>query len=174
MSRSFERKVRKNMQQVNKNRKKSGQQTIQGGSASAGDKFYGRNVTVPIMLAGLAILYLSMTLFLTNRGMGTMDWVVFVLYTMLAVIFFLRRPYLRITKDTLYSFRSGREKFMAVKDIKSIQVQRGYVTVEKNGRWGNWVFSKTLARYDTDAITERLKAFAALHNIKFTEEHPKS
>lgn len=164
MASSFERKVKKNTEQINKKRKKQGVQTISG-SSPALDIFRGRNLTVPIMLVGLSIIYLIMTLFLTKVGMRTMDWVVFVLYLMLGVVFFLRRPYLKVGKDTLYTLKGSRERPMIAQDIQAIRVQPGYVTVEKKGKGGNWAFTRGLGRYDTDAMAERLERFAAANQI---------
>ncbi|MDP4098617.1 hypothetical protein OIN60_17940 [Paenibacillus sp. P96] len=174
MAGSFERKVRKNMEKVNEQRRKQGGQIIGSSTGTAGDTYYGRNVTVPIMLLGLSILYLVMTMFWTKVGMRGMDWLVFGLYVLLAVVFFIRRPYLRVGKTGLYTLKGGRERSMTVDQIKSIKVQSGYVIVERQGKGGNWVFNKTLGRYDTVAIAERLEKFAAANQLPFHSEVTKS
>ncbi|MFK4342463.1 MULTISPECIES: hypothetical protein [unclassified Paenibacillus] len=165
MARSFERKVRKNTAHLNKSRKKQGIQTISG-AGSAMDIFRGRNITVPIMLAGLAVLYMLMSYFLTKTGMRGMDWLVFGLYLMLAVIFFIRRPYLKVGKSTLYMLKGGRERPMTAEDMKAIKIEKGYVTVERKGKGGNFIFTKSLGRYDTDAIAERLEKFALSNQVQ--------
>lgn len=169
MASSFERKVRKNMETVNKQRTKQGAQPL-GSTGNASDTYYGRNVTVPIMLIGLSVLYLVLTMFWTQVGMKRTDWLVFGLYLLLAVVFFIRRPYLRVSKNALYTLKGGRERSMLADQIKCIRVQSGYVIVEKQGKGGNWVFNKTLGRYDTDTIAERLEKFAAANQVLFQNE----
>ncbi|MFB5265459.1 hypothetical protein ACE41H_01460 [Paenibacillus enshidis] len=174
MAGSFERKIRKNMEKVNKQRRKQGGQPIGSSTGNAGDTYYGRNLTVPIMLMGLSVLYLVLTMFWTQIGMRGMDWLVFGLYILLAVVFFLRRPYLRVGKNALYTLKGGRERSMPADQIKGIKVQSGYVIVEKQGKGGNWIFNKTLGRYDTGAIAERLEKFAASNQIAFQSEGSES
>lgn len=165
MARSFERKVRKNTAQLNKTRKKKGMQTISG-AGSAMEIFRGRNITSPIMLAGLAVLYMLMSYFLTKTGMRGMDWLVFGLYLMLAVIFFIRRPYLKVGKDTLYMLKGGRERPMTAEDMKIIKIEKGYVTIVRKGKGGNFILTKSLGRYDTDAIAQRLEKFALSNQVQ--------
>ncbi|MDO7904937.1 hypothetical protein Q5741_00750 [Paenibacillus sp. JX-17] len=169
MARSFERKVRKNTNQLNQQRKKQGLKTLGNNSESA-DLFRGRSITAPALLAFLAVFYLLLSLFVTKAGMKPMDWFVFVLYLLLGVIFYFRRPYLKVGKKTVYTLKSGRERSMSADMIKSIKVQRGYIFIESEGKKSNWGFSRTLNRYDISAMSERLEKFAKENQIPFERE----
>lgn len=162
MARSFERTVRKNSKQLNQQRKKNGQQV----SGTPGvDIFKGRSLLFPIFLIGLAFLYLFMSTFLVKAPMTTWDWVTMLLYVFLAVIFLLRRPYLKIGNSTIATIKGNRERSIGVDDIVKFRIEPGTVVIEHNGRGKRWVFTKLLNRYDTDAITERLLRFAKSHQI---------
>ncbi|MHA7583573.1 hypothetical protein ACX12E_24795 [Paenibacillus vandeheii] len=162
MSRSFERTVRKNSKQLNQQRKKSGQPV----SGTPGeDVFKGRSLLFPIFLIGLAFLYLFMSTFLVKAPMTTWDWVTMLLYVLLAVIFMLRRPYVKIGTNRILTTKGNRERSIGVDDIVKFRIEPGTVVIEHNARGKRWVFTKLLNRYDTDAITERLLKFAKEHQI---------
>ncbi|CAI6055264.1 hypothetical protein PAECIP112173_01556 [Paenibacillus sp. JJ-100] len=160
--RSFERAVRKNSKQLNQQRKKSGQSVV----GNPGENIYkGRSLLFPIFLIGLAFLYLFMSTFLVQAPMTTWDWVTMLLYVLLAVIFMLRRPYIKISSNRIITTKGNRERSIGVDDIIKFRFEPGTVVIEHNSRGKRWVFTKLLNRYDTEAITERLMQFAKAHQI---------
>lgn len=168
MSRSWERKVRKNMSVVNKQRKKQGNGQIVF-NAEKSEKIVGRNYIAPIML----ILFIGMYVFLMSGSsefkMDTMFWVTIGCYILLATLFFFRRPYITIGKDYVQSRRLTGDKRIPVSGIKGIVAQKGYVIVEQH-KGGNWMFSKLTNRFPTDEIAEKLQAFAQANGIPFQQK----
>lgn len=168
MSRSWERKVRKNMSEVNKKRKKQGNgKMVLNGEKS--DKIVGRNFIAPILL----ILFIGVYVVLMQNSPGfqmdTMFWITVGCYILLAMVFFFRRPYITIGKDYVQTRRMTGDKKLAAAAIKGIVVQKGYVIVEQQ-KGANWVFSKLTNRYPTEEIGEKLKQFAQTNGIAFQQK----
>lgn len=163
MASSFERAVKRNQQKVNKNRKKRGQPILSSGVEQE-DIFKGRAFIFPFVLVVLAFMFLTLS-GLTTGGVSGIDWVVFVLYIGLAVMYFFRRPYLKVGKKRIKTIKLSRERSLGVEDIKRIVVDKGAVVIEHNGKGSNWGFSRLLNLYDTDAMSARLITFAQAHQI---------
>lgn len=175
MSRSWERKVSKNMNQLNKQRKKQGQASIGAGSSVAhdgGDVFKGRKYVLPIVLLALAVLYLLLGMVTVEAGTGsqTMNWIGVSLYILLALMIFLRKPYLKVGRSTLSTFKFNRERKLSASEISKIKILQGSVVIESKGKGGNWVFSRLINRYDTKAMGERLEQFAKVNQIPVENE----
>ncbi|MGO4697095.1 hypothetical protein AB4Z50_22680 [Paenibacillus sp. 2TAB26] len=168
MSRSWERKVRKNMNVVNKQRKKQGNGQIVF-NAEKSEKIVGRNFIAPILL----ILFIGMYVILMSSSstfkMDTMFWITVGCYILLAALFFFRRPYITIGKDYIQSRRLTGDKRIPAASIKGFSVQKGYVVVEMQ-KGGNWVFSKLTNRFPTDEIGDKLKLFANANGIAFQQK----
>lgn len=168
MSRSWERKVRKNMDVVNKQRKKQGNGQIVF-NAEKSEKIVGRNFIAPILL----ILFIGMYVILMSSSstfkMDTMFWITVGCYILLAALFFFRRPYITIGKDYIQSRRLTGDKRIPAASIKGFSVQKGYVVVEMQ-KGGNWVFSKLTNGFPTDEIGDKLKLFANANGIAFQQK----
>lgn len=168
MSRSWERKVSKNMSQLNKQRKKQGLSGYEGSSsAGSGDIFKGRKYVLPIILLALAALYALLGSYTEEAGGGNsaLNWIGVSLYILLAVMIFLRKPYLKVEKSAVSTFKFNRERRLNVSEIEKILIADGSVVIQGKGRGGNWVFSRLINRYDTKAMGERLEEFAKAHQI---------
>lgn len=172
MARSWERMVQKNTKKLNKTRKNQGLTSISSsGSVMSGDIFKGRKIILPCTLIVLAVLYGLLGVFAQQIAGGKeqstiMNWVVIGLYIVLGVIIYMRRPYLRVDKDSLFTTRMSREVRIGAVNITKISVKSGSVVIEQmKGR--NWVFSRLINRYDTAAMGERLESFATTHKIPF-------
>ncbi|RCW50973.1 hypothetical protein [Paenibacillus prosopidis] len=168
MSRSWERKVRKNMGVVNKQRKKQGNGQIVL-NAEKSEKIVGRNFIVPILLILFICLYVVLMQSSTEFQMDTMFWVTIGCYILLAALFYFRRPYITIGKDYVQTRRFTGDKRLPVSAIKGISVQAGYVIIEQH-KGGNWVFSKLTNRFPTEIIGEKLKQFAQANGIAFQQK----
>lgn len=168
MSRSWERKVRKNMNVVNKKRKKQGNDQIIL-NAEKSEKIVGRNYIAPIMLVLFISMYVILMTGSTEFKMDTMFWVTVGCYILLAALFFFRKPYITIGKDFVQSRRLTGDKRIQAAGIKGIIVQKGYVIVQQH-KGGNWMFSKLLNRFPTEEIGDKLKVFAQANNIAFEEK----
>ncbi|PZD93650.1 hypothetical protein DNH61_23850 [Paenibacillus sambharensis] len=177
MSRSWERKVRRNSTVINRQRKKSGAQSI-AGAVQRVDRFKGRNFILPVFLllftGGYA--YLATIPAAAPEGENVtstgMFWLTIGCYFLLAMLFFFRRPYLSVAKDYVGTRRMTGDKTLYASSIKSISVQPGYVVIEQV-KGANWVFSKAINRFPTEAMAERLRAFAKENNITFHEKAAK-
>ncbi|WP_172193875.1 hypothetical protein [Saccharibacillus qingshengii] len=171
MSRSWERKVRQNQQKTNSLRQKTGQDRI--GSSGTGsqtfDTFKGRNYMFPSFLLIVAIFLTIITVAAQTSGVkeasGASYWFIIVMYLILAVIMFLRRPFLRIGKDRMSTIRFNRERTIMAGDIAKFRIEKGYVTVETKGKGANWIFSRFLKMFKTEEIAQRVTEFAAQHQI---------
>jgi hypothetical protein len=171
LSRTWERKVRKNTNQINKARKKHGVSQI--GTTSSGkpktDRFTGRNYIFPIVLVLMIGMYTFMVTSAPDFEPSTMLWVTIGCYLFLALIFLLRRPYISIGKDYIQTRKMTGDKQLPVSNIKGISVQKGAVIIMQH-KGANWVFSRLLNRYPTDEISAKLKDFAKTHNLPFEEK----
>lgn len=168
MSRSWERKVRKNMSHLNKQRKKQGADSIVL-NADKAEKLVGRNYIAPILLILFISLYLILVQSQDDFQMDTMFWVTVFCYILLAAIFFVRRPYLKIGKDYVQTRRMTGDKRLPAASIKAISVQPGYVVIEPV-KGGNWVFSRLINRYPTGEMAEKLQQFAQANQIQFQQK----
>jgi len=167
VSRSWERKVRKNMSAVNKQRKKQGTGNLVLGAEQT-EKIVGRNFIMPIFL----IMFIAMYLFLVSGSeelvTDTVFWLTIISYIGLAALFFFRRPYIIIGKDYVQSRRLTGHKRLSASTIKAIDVQSSAIVIEQT-QGANWIFSKTLNRYPVDKLAEKLKVFAKNNGIEVKE-----
>lgn len=171
MSRSWERKVQKNTKEINKRRKKEGKKSISESSAPQADKFKGRNYVVPVLLLMLVALYLTIAApwqsdFETDP---TLFWLTVGCYVLLAVFYYLRRPYLSVTKDTLETRKFTGYKLLRPTDVRKISISQGYVVIETI-KGSNWVFSRLMNRFPIERMAERLKAYADLHHVEWEQK----
>ncbi len=167
MSRSWERKVRKNMAQANKTRKKTGSAPISGvtpGSDSI--RFKGQNFIMPATL----ILFIASYSFLMTTSKDyvpdMMFWLTIGCYVVLAMLFFFRKPYLAVGKDFVQSRRITGDKRLQASEIKEIRVHKDYVTIFPP-RGAAWTYTRMLNRFNTDAMAKELEALAQKHNINY-------
>ncbi|MBH5317772.1 hypothetical protein I6N90_08140 [Paenibacillus sp. GSMTC-2017] len=168
MSRSWERKVRKNMSKINKDRKKSGTGQIVF-NAEKTDTFKGRNIMAPILILAFVTIFTIVSPLNPNFKFTTMFWVTIGLYIGLAALLYFRKPYLTIGKDYVVSRRFGGHKRLGTDALKGFRLQNGYVIVlPKKG--GPWTFSRLLNRFPTDDMTVKVKAFAATHGLEIDEK----
>ncbi|GGG88024.1 hypothetical protein [Paenibacillus radicis (ex Gao et al. 2016)] len=168
MSRSWERKVRKNMSQINKARKKQGSSGIVLGSEKK-DRFTGRSFIAPILLILFIGLYVILVSSDPSFKASTMFYVTVGCYVLLALVFFFRKPYLTVGKDYVQTRKLTGDKRLNPAAIKGISVQRGYVVIEQH-KGGNWVFSRVMNRYPTEEMGTRLQEFAKVHNLPFEQK----
>ncbi|WP_168122667.1 hypothetical protein [Paenibacillus sp. HB172176] len=167
MSRSWERRVRKNMSKINQQRKKQGSgQLVLGGEKV--ERFKGRNIFVPILLLLFVILYSILMNSNPDFEMDTMYAVTLLCYVALAALFFFRRPYLLIGKDFVQSRRFTGDKRYTIEGLKSIRFQQGMITIIPQ-KGANWTFSKTLNRFPTENMESKLREFAKANNIMIEE-----
>ncbi|MBO7746048.1 hypothetical protein I8J29_17705 [Paenibacillus sp. MWE-103] len=173
MSRSWQRKVQKNQELINKQRKKRGEAPLmsaKSGGAAGVETFKGRSYLMPAFLLLFILFYVIVTVTSDAFKQGdTMFWVTIACYVLLAGLFVLRRPYLAIGRDFVRSRRFAGDRNIYVSNIKGINAQKGYVVIEQH-KGGNWVFSRVMNRYPTEQMAARLKAFAEQNGIPFTEK----
>ncbi|KIL34760.1 hypothetical protein SD71_17060 [Cohnella kolymensis] len=162
MSRSWERMVEKNSKQINKRRKKEGKSALTTANVQV-DRFKGRNYVVPALLFMLILLYITLSRPWSGQFMQdpTMFWLTVGAYVLLGVFYYMRRPYLAVTKDTLETRRFTGYKTLRPSEIRKITVQPGYVVIE-SVKGANWVFSRLMNRYPLETMTQRLQTFAEL------------
>jgi hypothetical protein len=165
MSRSWERMVEKNSKEINKRRRKEGKKGI-GSKAPQIDRFQGRNYIVPILLLMLILVYVTLAQPWSDDFLQdpTLFWVTVGCYIVLGVFYYLRRPYLAVSRDTLETRKFTGYKTLRPTEIRKITIQPGYVIVE-SVKGANWVFSRLMNRYPIDKMEQRLKTFTDLHQI---------
>lgn len=178
MSRSWERKVRRHTEQLNKRRKKAGLPAVSSPGAVT-DRYRGRNYILPAFLILFIGFYIYMMTISAddpdqpNPFGSTVFWLTVASYLALAAIFWFRRPYLLVGKDYVGTRKFTGPKTLTAGSIQSITVIRpGYVIIEPK-KGGNWVFSRLLNRYPIDEMAERLRRFAQDNRIPFHEQTKK-
>jgi len=166
MSRSWERAVRRNARQVDKRRKKEGKPGI-GSKTTQIEKFKGRSYIFPLLILMLMVFYvITFAPWVTKvESSETIFWVTLGCYLLLALIYFLRRPYLGVTRDTLETRKFTGYKTLRSPEIRKIVLAPGYIVIE-TVKGTNWVFSKTMNLYPIKQMSERLTQFAQTNRIQ--------
>ncbi|MED4958272.1 hypothetical protein NYE69_18695 [Paenibacillus sp. FSL R5-0527] len=176
---SFDRKVERNQLRMQKKGKGPNLGSRQGGRNARsvlgpngeGDVFKGRNFILPIVLFLLALLYASVGIIGNSAEVNTMMyWITIILYAVLALAIFLRKPYLRINKSWLYTSKFNRDKSLDAGNISKIIVSRNKIVIEPKIRDAKWVFYRTRNRFDTEAMAARLELYANTHHVKLVKE----
>ncbi|THF74593.1 hypothetical protein [Cohnella fermenti] len=170
MSRSWERMVEKNQKQINARRKKEGKGKI-AAPAQQVERFKGRSYIVPILLVLLMVFFVTVSQpwsddFGQNRSLF---WVTVGCYFLLSIFYYLRRPFLSVSKDTLETRRFSGYKRLKPTEIRKITVQPGFVMIE-TVKGTNWVFSKLMNLYPIGTMGERLQAFATVNHVEFEKK----
>ncbi len=160
MSRSWERMVRRNRKQINKRRKKEGKQAI--GNAQV-ERFRGRSYILPLFLVLMAALFVVVSR-PWEVDQGALFWWTVAAYAALALLYFLRRPYLAVGRDWLETRRFTGYKTLKASEIRKIILLPGYVIVE-SVKGSRWVFSRAMNLYPIGPMSERLRKFAQDHRI---------
>jgi hypothetical protein len=170
LSRSWERKVKKNMELVNKQRKKSGVGNLQLNKVEKEEKidFKGRNIVLPIVLLLFIGMYNILLLMDPTYELDSMYWLTNVAYLVLAAMFFFRKPYLTVGKDYVKSRRMMGDKQLFAVAIKEIKVQGNYIIIVPNNG-SSWAFNKTFNRFPIEEMKTELKKLAEKFNIIWTE-----
>ncbi|MEK4295940.1 hypothetical protein BSK65_04990 [Paenibacillus odorifer] len=175
MARSWERMVQRNTQQINKQRKKQGKETIYASKSKSPGKnsetFKGRNIAFPLVLLVLGTMFWMVGSVDQAKGNGMlMNWLGVVLYYLLAALLFFRRPYLKVENARLSTIKFNRERYLPASDIEKIILSRGAVVIKHKGKRTKWIFTRLMNRYDTNAMGTRLEAFAKAHQIEVVHE----
>lgn len=166
MSRKWERQVERNSKLANAQRKRFGQSTISE-SAKGDDRHYGRSILMPSFLFVVGIFYL-ITFWGVDRG--GLYWVTVLCYLGLALIVFaFRRPLLVIGKQTLTTRKFAGFRTVKAEEIEQIEAMRGYVLITLKGKKAKWVFSRSMHRYNTVKLADKLKEFAKGNQVTFKQ-----
>lgn len=168
MSRKWERMVQKNSKDINKRRQKTGQTPVSASTQDQMDVFKGRSWFLPALLVACSLFFaiLSATLYDSQ----SLYWVTVIGYLVLGLMYFLRRPYIKVGKQKLATRRLGVDKIYGADEIESISVSSGNVAIQIKGKRTRWVLSKFQSLYDIPVIAARLKKFAELNGIAYKEE----
>ncbi|EOS57191.1 hypothetical protein [Paenibacillus barengoltzii] len=174
---SFDRKVERNQRRMYKKGKGSsvGQGTRNPrtslGANGEGDVFKGRNFILPTALVLLALLYAVVGLIgNTEEVNSVLFWATIFLYFVLALVIFLRKPYLRVNKSSLYTSKFNRDRMLDAGNISKIKVSRNKIVIEPKTREPKWVFYRARNRFDTEAMAARLQLYADTHHVKLVKE----
>jgi hypothetical protein len=158
--------VKRNAKQVDKRRKKEGKPSV-AAKVKQADRYQGRNYMFPVILVLIMIFYVILFAPWANdlEQDVTMFWLTLGAYLLLALFYFLRRPYLTVTRDSLETRRFTGYKTLRPGEIRKISLSPGYVVIE-SVKGSNWVFSRVMNLYPIERMGERLKAFAEQHHIE--------
>ncbi|TBL80216.1 hypothetical protein [Paenibacillus thalictri] len=163
MSRKWERMVEKNTKQLNKTRAKQGKKPISETSSESGFVMKGRSWLFPLLL-----IFVGIFCFISFRGANqdeTMYWVTGGSYVALGVFtYFVRRPYLKISKKALTTRRFSGNRTLEAEDVTAITILKDAVVIEGANKQ-RWMFSRIYHLMNITEVGERLAAFAKTHNI---------
>ncbi|MNI35047.1 hypothetical protein D3C73_890580 [compost metagenome] len=133
--------------------------------------FLGRKIILPVLLVLLAGLYGGIGLIGSASELNSsLYWITIGLYLLLALTIFLRKPYLRVNKNWLYTSKFNRDKLLEAGNIKSIKVSRNKVTIVPNSKDANWIFYRTRNLFNTEAMGDTLEQFAKAYHVPFERE----
>jgi hypothetical protein len=169
MSRKWKRMVSKNAKAVSEYKKKQG---ITPGLAIDKPQMYkGRSIMLPLLFIGIS-LFLMFSF--TSTGQDNMYWFTTISYFLFGLfIYFVRRPYLKVSKSSLSKRGFAREFIVEADHIKQIVCKPGNIYIELSGKQQRWVYSKTLNGFNIEAISQKLKSFAADNRITYVDETQK-
>lgn len=176
---SFDRKVERNRVKMNKKGKGPNVGRGQGNPSSRsslgangdGDVFKGRNIILPVVLFLLALMYATVGLMSGPEQVSSfLYWTTIILYMVLAVTLYLRKPYLRINKSWLYTSKFNRDKMLDAGNINKIKVSASKIVIEPKTREPKWVFYRNRNRFDVEAMAARLELYANTHHVKLERE----
>jgi len=168
MSRKWEREVERNRKKLNRQRQKQGRPLIAGGVNEWTDQFKGRSWFLPVLFVFCSLFFALMSG--PTYEFGGLYWFTVIAYLLLAVIYFLRRPYLKVGKSRLATRRFGADKVVSAGEIEEVIAQPGSVSVVLKGKKTRLIFSRFQNLYDIPAMTERLKSFCEHNGIAFRQE----
>lgn len=167
MSRKWERMVQKNRKETNRQRQKYGKTQIIDSPQEHMDVFKGRSWFLPALLISCSFFFGVVSAMTAETD--TFYYLTVSGYFLLGIIYFLRRPYIKVGKDKLSTRRLGVERFYAADEVSAISVLPGSVSIQLKGKRTRWVLSRFQNMYDIPAIAARLKKFAEQNGIEYTE-----
>lgn len=168
MSRKWKRMVEKNRKQLNEKREKQGKGRI-GMSHSDYDLYRGRSQVLPLFLLTVALFFAFSSF--SWGGTDALFWVTFASYILLSLYFyFFKRPYLKIGKSYIATRKWGREIQVNWSEVNKITYSPGNLIISVKGQRTDWFFSRTLNRYETEEMAEKLEKLAEQHRISFEKK----
>ncbi|MDQ1909254.1 hypothetical protein RAC89_01915 [Paenibacillus sp. GD4] len=170
MARNWERMVRRNRKMANKHRQKYGKQQITAATTTEESTVYrGRSWFLPILLVLTGIF--CFIIFRETRQDDNLYWITGGSYIFLGLfIFWLRRPYLKVGKDSITSRRFGGDRTFKHDDISEFVFHKDSVTIGFKGKNTRWVFTRMFHRFSIASMQEGLKEFAGRHSIPVKNE----
>ncbi|GGI43778.1 hypothetical protein GCM10008018_03820 [Paenibacillus marchantiophytorum] len=167
MSRKWERMVSKNAKKINKDRSKKGIAPIST-DPDRPEVFKGRSI---ILAAFFVLVSLFLLATLTKTDGDKMYWYTTCSYLIVGLfIYFVRRPYLKVSKTSLSKRGLARELILTPENIKEIVYSKGQVIIDLNGKSPRWVYTQMLNRFDVAAMALRLKKFAEQNQVAFVDK----
>ncbi|NEW04803.1 hypothetical protein GK047_02065 [Paenibacillus sp. SYP-B3998] len=165
MSRKWERMVTKNAKTVNKNRLKQGIAPVTDPDQSV--VFKGRSILLSLFFVCVAVFLMSS---LARSGADSMYWFTTISYFFVGLlIYFVRRPYLKVGRNSLSKRGYAKEKILNAENIKQIIYTPGNILIELDGK-SRWGYSKFFNRFDVAAMADKLKRFSEQNNITFVDK----
>ncbi|MBP1155464.1 MULTISPECIES: hypothetical protein [unclassified Paenibacillus] len=169
MSRKWERMVRKNTKVSNTQRKKSGKGEIAGVSADGSVTFKGRSWFLPMLLVATGVF--CFITFRNQPGQEQLYWITGASYIFLAfLMYWIRRPFLKIDKKTLSSRRFGGNRFMEADQIKDITMSKDAIVINFKPKGKRWVFTKLYHLFPVDSAREKLQEYAEKNNVTLIKD----
>ncbi|MFD0696659.1 hypothetical protein ACFQZT_21590 [Paenibacillus sp. GCM10027628] len=165
MSRKWERMVSKNAKKTNMLRSKQGKSPIS--DSNQAQVFKGRSLWLPLLFVIIFIFLLATYTKADQNGMYIATICGYLLVALL--MYFVRRPYLKIGKTNLAKRGYSRELVLEANNIKQIIHKPGSVVIELDNKT-RWVFSKRMNLFDVTTIAEKLHRFAELNRIAFEDK----
>lgn len=97
----------------------------------------------------------------------SMYWVTGFSYLFLALLmYWARRPFLRIGKTSLASRRFGGDRIVEASQISEITVSKDTIMVTLKPKGKRWVFTKFFHQMPMEAMIEKISDFASKNNVK--------
>jgi hypothetical protein len=169
MSRKWERMVRKNAKQANKLRARQGKDRIVSGSGDSVMVIKGRSWFLPAFLIAVSLFF--MISFRNVYQQDTVYWLTVALYFLMGIfIFFVRRPYLKIGRNSLATRRFSGEKTISAEEVADIGFLPGSIVIQLKGKREKWVFSRIFQRFNMTLMEQELRNFAKRHHVPVTGE----
>ncbi|WP_238996485.1 hypothetical protein [Paenibacillus pinistramenti] len=120
---------------------------------------------LPMLFVFLGALYAAMGFVGGTESINTLYVITVALYFVFALIIFLRKPYLRIYKNKLFTTKFNRDRSLEAGSIAKIKWSGKTITIVPKTKEPVWTFSRSRNLFETDKMGEALQQFAAAHGV---------
>lgn len=168
LSRKWERQITRNQKQVRKLQKNKSTSPAWFQKKEKRVMYKGRNVILPAILLVLSFFFMFVLSVIGDRDF--MFWLAIISYWLLALFFFLKRPYLAIGTTELATYKWSREVCLKPSEVQAIWLEDDSTVIVVKQTKQRWVFSRIPHFYPIKEMNSALYSYATKHSIDLVDK----